>query len=97
MLLPEEFAKDFKAPEKRIPRRRSATTRSGARRSRTAGTTTCNFEYAGRLAEAVLLGNVAYRVGQGDHLGRAKGTTGDKAADAFLGREYRKGWELPEA
>ena len=57
--------------------------------------TTCNFGYSGLLAEAVLLGNVAYRSGKKLAWDTDKGTTGKKECDALLGREYRKGWELP--
>ena len=55
----------------------------------------CNFDYAGALTECVLLGNVAYRSGQAiewDSAGlKAKNSP---EADAFLRREYRKGWNL---
>jgi hypothetical protein len=54
-----------------------------------------NFNYAGVLTEFILLGNVAMRVGKklewdGDKL-RASNC---KEADAYLRREYRKGWTL---
>ena len=57
--------------------------------------TTCNFDYSGALTEAVLLGNVAYRVGRkiewdADNLK----AVGCPEADAFLRREYRPGWTL---
>jgi hypothetical protein len=48
------------------------------------------------LTEAVLLGNVAYRTGKSIAWDARKGTTGGPEADAYLGREYRKGWELPK-
>jgi hypothetical protein len=60
------------------------------------GPTTCNFDYSGALAEAVLLGNVSYRAG-GKKLewdaATAKVTNCPEAAQ-YLQREYRKGWEL---
>jgi predicted dehydrogenase len=54
-----------------------------------------NFDYAGVLSEFILLGNVAMRAGKklewdGDKV-RA---TNCKEADAYLRREYRKGWTL---
>ena len=49
-----------------------------------------------RLTESVLLGNVAFRVGEQISWNTEKGTTGNKEADALLGREYRKGWEVPK-
>jgi predicted dehydrogenase len=55
-----------------------------------------DFEYAGWLTEANHLGNVAYRVGkklEWDPVGM-KATNAPEASQ-YLGREYRKGWELP--
>ena len=61
---------------------------------RTGGTTTCNFDYSGALAETVLLGNVAYRAG-GKLTSNANGRIeGNANAERFLRREYRKGWVL---
>ncbi len=56
---------------------------------------TCNFEYTGPLAETVLLGNVAYRLGEpfewdAENL-KAKGKP---KADALIRETYRKGWEV---
>ncbi len=95
-LLPDEFAKSFKAPPKSIP------TSLGHHKEwceaiKTDGTTTCSFGYSGLLTEAVLLGNVAYRVGKPINWDSEKGTTGNKESDHLLGREYRKGWALPSS
>ncbi|MBX7164959.1 MAG: Gfo/Idh/MocA family oxidoreductase [Pirellulales bacterium] len=61
------------------------------------GTTTCNFDYSGALAEAVLLGNVAYRAAPGETLAwdaeRLEFADCANAAQ-FVRREYRKGWSL---
>lgn len=94
MLLPEEKFKDFKRPEPTIP----ASIGHHAewlRACKTGEPTTCNFEYSGWLTEANHLGNVAYRTGKkltwdADKL-RA---TNCPEADAFIKREYRKGWEI---
>jgi len=63
---------------------------------KTGGPTTCNFDYSGALAEAVLLGNVSYRVG-GKKLEwdaeNLKATNCPEAAQ-YIQREYRKGWAL---
>ncbi len=57
--------------------------------------TTCNFDYSGNLAEAVLLGNVAYRAGTKlEWDTKAFRVTNTAAADGYLRREYRRGWEL---
>ncbi|MFO1021521.1 MAG: Gfo/Idh/MocA family oxidoreductase [Planctomycetales bacterium] len=60
------------------------------------GTTTCNFEYSGELAETVLLGNVSHRVGnkllEWDSAKLA--ATNCPEAEQYLKREYRQGWVL---
>jgi hypothetical protein len=61
-----------------------------------------NFDYAGPLAEAVLLGNVALRVGLREKLIRyrlqwdaaAFKFTNFDDANQYLKREYRAGWSL---
>jgi len=63
---------------------------------KTRGTTTCNFDYSGALAEAVLLGNVSYKLG-GKALtwdAEALAATNCPEADQYVKREYRKGWTL---
>jgi predicted dehydrogenase len=60
------------------------------------GPTTCNFDYSGLLAEAVLLGNVSYRCGKEIEWNHAEGTVNVPEAKQYLGRDYRKGWELPK-
>ena len=63
---------------------------------RTRGRTTCPFAYSGPLAEAVLLGNVSFRLG-GRKLdwdaGNLRARNAPEAA-GFLRREYREGWVL---
>ena len=57
--------------------------------------TTCNFDYSGALTEAVLLGNVAYRVGKRlDWSAETLSATGCPAADKFIRKQYRSGWEV---
>jgi predicted dehydrogenase len=54
-----------------------------------------NFNYAGPLTEMALLGNVAMRVGQRivwDPVGLR--AVGCPAADQYIRRNYRKGWNL---
>jgi len=56
-----------------------------------------NFTIAGMLTEAILLGNVAIRAGKKIEFDAAKvAVTNDKAANQFVKREYRKGWELSD-
>lgn len=59
------------------------------------GKTLCGFDYSGPLTEAVLLGNVAHRVGR-DFAWNAAGmkAVGVPEADAFIQHRYRAGWSL---
>ena len=61
---------------------------------RTNGTTSSHFEYGGNLTEAVLLGNVSYRSGKSFQWDAKAMKTDSPEADAFLKRDYRKGWTL---
>jgi predicted dehydrogenase len=93
-LLPADQFKDFKPPEKTIPR--SLGHHEEWIKACKEGTpTTCNFEYSGALAQTVLLGNVAYRTGKKIEWD-AQNLRASNAPEAaqFIRREYRKGWEL---
>ena len=62
---------------------------------KTSGPTTCNFDYAGALTEAVMLGVVAYRSGEtlqwdGDNFQLQNSA----AAQHLLHKEYRDGWTI---
>ncbi|VTS04242.1 Gfo/Idh/MocA family protein [Tuwongella immobilis] len=93
-LLPEKDFDGFTPPKPTIPRS-IGHHREFVEACKTGGPTTCNFDYSGALTEAVLLGNVAFRVGkpiEWDAVNlKAKGLP---EADAFLRREYRAGWKL---
>ncbi len=59
-------------------------------------TASCPFSYAGPLTEAVLLGNVALRAGTPIKWDSTNlRVTNDEAANQFIRREYRRGWEVP--
>jgi predicted dehydrogenase len=93
-LLPEERFRDFRPPRPSIPRS-IGHHREWLQAIRTRGRTTCNFDYSGALAEAVLLGNVAYRAGCWlDWDERAARVTNTRLGDGYLRREYRRGWSL---
>jgi len=54
-----------------------------------------NFDYAATLTETILLGNVAVRAGKKiEWNGELLKATNCPEADAFIKREYRKGWTL---
>jgi predicted dehydrogenase len=57
------------------------------------GPTTCNFDYSGTLAETVLLGNVAYRVGKTLRWDpAAMKAVNCPEADPYLRPPYRQNW-----
>jgi predicted dehydrogenase len=93
-LLPEEKYADFEAPKPTIAsspghhKEWVAACKGGP-------AALCNFDYAGALTESVLLGNVAYRTGKKvEWDAAAMKVKGVPEADAFLRREFRKGWTL---
>ncbi len=93
-LLPEESFKDYKAPEATIARS-IGHHQEWVEAIRGGKPALCNFDYAGPLAETVLLGNVAYRTGKKlDWDAAAFKARNCPEADRFLKKEYRKGWEF---
>ena len=57
--------------------------------------TSCDFVYGGTAIEMMLLGLVAYRVGDKIEYDGAKGrVTNNVKANDLLSREYRPGWTL---
>ena len=57
--------------------------------------TSCNFDYGGTLIEQMLLGLVAYRVGEKIKYDGANGrVTNSDEANKLLSRQYRPGWTL---
>ncbi|MFO0264068.1 MAG: gfo/Idh/MocA family oxidoreductase, partial [Planctomycetota bacterium] len=62
---------------------------------RTGSPTTCNFDYASKLTETVLLGIVAFRSGKKFEWDAAKLEAKNcPEAQAFVSKEYRKGFEV---
>jgi predicted dehydrogenase len=93
-LFPEEKFADFKRPEQTIPKS-IGHHREWTTAIRTGGPTTTNFDYAGALTEAVLLGTVAYRHGSRiDWDAENLKITNAPDAQKWLHKEYRKGWTL---
>jgi predicted dehydrogenase len=93
-LLPDEFAKGFKPPAPSIPKS-IGHQQEWLAAIRGEGKALCEFGYSGTLAEAVLLGNVAYRAGKPITWDGAAGKVTDVAeANQYVRREVRKGWEL---
>jgi len=94
-LLPEDKFKDFAGPAQTIQRAPDGPYREWIEACKGGPPCLSNFDYAGRLTEFVLLGNVALRVGKKIEWDakklRAKNCP---EADPYIRREYRKGWEL---
>jgi predicted dehydrogenase len=92
VLLPEKDFAGFQPPPKTIPDSIGHHA-EWIEACKTGGPTTCNFDYAGALTEAVLLGNVAYRVGQKlEWDAKSLKVTNGPDADRYLRPRYRKGW-----
>ncbi|MDB6111714.1 MAG: putative dehydrogenase [Pedosphaera sp.] len=93
-LLPESKFDGFVAPAQFIPDS-IGHHEEWIQACKTGGPTTCNFDYAGRLSEAVLLGNVAYRIGTKLEWDAAAFKVKNcKEAMDFVHRDYRKGWTV---
>ena len=57
--------------------------------------TSCDFDYAGRMIETLMLGLVAHRAGKKLDYDSKTGTiTNDSTANQYLKKEYRQGWTL---
>jgi hypothetical protein len=57
--------------------------------------TSCDFDYAGRMIETLMLGLAAHKAGKELKYDPATGeVTNDSGANHNLYKEYRKGWEL---
>ena len=88
---PFRFA-DFAPPEPNIPES-PGHWNEWVRGCKTGSPTSCNFDYAGRLTETVLLGIVAYRSGQRLEWDAASlAVKNTAAAKQFLRKDYRQGF-----
>ena len=93
-LFPSDKFADFKPPKPTIPRSIGHHA-EWIKACKDGSPTTCNFDYSGALTETVLLGNVAYRTGKKLQWDAAKlKATNCAAADKFVAKEYRPGWEV---
>ncbi|OPZ12437.1 MAG: Glucose--fructose oxidoreductase precursor [candidate division BRC1 bacterium ADurb.BinA364] len=95
-LIPETAMKEFLAskPEKTLPRS-PGHHEEWIAACKGEGATGANFEYSAPLTEVVLLGNASVRLGQPiDYDAEKMRITNSQAANSFLRREYRKGWEI---
>ncbi|MEX0711472.1 MAG: Gfo/Idh/MocA family oxidoreductase [Pirellulales bacterium] len=94
VLLPEEKFRGFKGPDPFLPRS-PGHHQQWIEACKTGSRTGSNFGYAGPFTEVVLLGNVAYRVGQPISWDPdSMRITDVSEANQLLSKEYRKGWEV---
>ncbi|GMV96544.1 MAG: Gfo/Idh/MocA family oxidoreductase [Phycisphaerae bacterium] len=94
ILLPKNDYRGFTPPKAEIPPS-PGHYEEWIRACKTGSPTLCNFDYSARLIEHNLLGNVAYRVGRKLTWDAANlKAIGCPEADAFIRREYRKGWTI---
>ena len=93
-LLPEKTFADYKPPEPYLPKS-PGHHQQWIEACKTGSRTGSNFGYAGPFTEIVLLGNVAYRVGQPIEYDPAtRKVTNVPEANEYLTKSYRRGWEL---
>ena len=93
-LLPEKDFRGFVPPPPSIPES-IGHHQEWIQACKTGGRTTCGFDYSGPLTEAVLLGNVAYRVeSRLEWNPKRLVVTNCRRAASFIQHRYRKGWAL---
>jgi len=93
-LLPEESYKDYEKPEQTLPRTGSHFGEFAAA-CKGGPAAMSNFDYAGRLTETILLGNVALRAGQKvEWDAKNMKITNIPNSEHLIKRDYRKGFGL---
>jgi hypothetical protein len=92
-LLPEKDFAGYQRPPRTIPAS-VGHYKEWVEACKSGGPTTCPFGYAGPLTEAVLLGNVAYRVGKPITWESRDLKAGEPEAERYLRKDYRKPWTL---
>jgi predicted dehydrogenase len=92
-LLPEKDFADFTPPKPSIPNS-IGHYKEWVQACKHGGPTTCNFDYSGALTEAVLLGNVSYRLGRPIEWDARKLQANEADAEKYLRPRYRKPWTL---
>jgi len=93
-IIPESKMKAYKQPPKTIPRVKGHH-RDWIDACKGGNPASSNFNYAGPLTEAVLLGNVALRTGKKIYWDNAKlKATNAPEADQYIKSVFREGWSL---
>ena len=96
-IIPETKMKEYKRPEKTIPR--SPGIHEEWIEAIKKGTkSTTDFSYSSKLVETMMLGNIAIRMAAKNTVLEYDGEKGEitnlPEANEFLIREYRDGWKL---
>ncbi|MHC4632311.1 MAG: Gfo/Idh/MocA family protein [Planctomycetota bacterium] len=93
-IIPESKMKSYKLPPKTL-KRRSGTWGEWVEAIRGGEPASCNFDWAGILTEAVLLGNIAIRTGgKLDWDAESMRFTNNDKANEYVKASYRSGWTL---
>ena len=93
-IIPESKMKAYELPAKTL-QRRSGTWGEWVEAIRGGEPASCNFDWAGILTEAVLLGNIAIRTGKKlDWDAENMKFTNDSDANEYVKEPYRSGWSL---
>jgi predicted dehydrogenase len=94
-IVPETRMREAKLPEKTLPRVPDSHEMDWVRACKNGQPAGADFAYAGPLAETCCLGNIAKRVdARIDWDAANMRVTNLAEANAFVTREYRKGWEV---
>ena len=96
-IYPERLAAEAENVPQTLPRIEESHQMNWVNACKTGGAASCPFDYGSRLTEIMLLGIVALRAGQGREIhydGEAMRIANVEAANQWLTREYRAGWEV---
>jgi predicted dehydrogenase len=95
-LIPESFMKEYKRPDKTLPRVKEGHYKNWLNAIREGRQAVSPFEYGARLTEIALLGVIAMRMTgrKLEYDAKAMKFTNCKEANKWLNPPYRKGWHL---
>jgi len=94
-LIPETLMKEYKQPEKTIPRVRCSHEQDWVQACKAGKPSGADFSYSGPLTEMCLLGNIAKRVdARIEWDAENLKVTNIGEANKYVKTEYRKGWKL---
>ncbi len=96
-LIPESAMRAFDRPAKSLPRVKGGPIKEWIDSIHAGKQPGANFEYAARLTEVVLLGNLAVRLGKPIKWNSdTMSVVGAPEADSMIKRAYRDGWSFKE-